>query len=66
MQWCYGSISPEGYTEKFKLGSSVLPSAIMQNEDRYIINNSAEKCNISTAPTMNNRNIATIKIYLKV
>jgi len=62
MQWYCGAISPEGYTEKFKLGSSVLPSAIMQNEDTSSI---TLQRNISTASTMN-MNTAIIKIYLKV
>lgn len=37
MQWYYGAISPEGYTERLKSGSSVLPSVIMQNEDTSLI-----------------------------
>lgn len=33
MQWYYRATFPEGYTEKFKLGSNVLPSAILQNKN---------------------------------
>lgn len=62
MQWYCGAISPEGYTEKFKLGGSVLPSAIMQNEDTSSI---TLQSTVSTASTTN-MNTAIIKIYLKV
>lgn len=33
MQWYYRAISPKGYPGEFKLGSNVLPSAILQNKD---------------------------------
>lgn len=65
MQWYYRAIFPEGYTEKFKLGSNVLPSAILQNKNTSPITLQRNAI-LSTAPTTDNMNTAIIKIYLEI